>query len=289
MELPDARRAHGRRATRSRSASARRAARGPSVLIAARLYSHMGWYRPLGEAPGGARRAPSSSLDRRGAGISEGVAGPHGLLAARGRRPPARRRQDQGAPSRRRACARLGISLGAAMTLATSLVHADCFQRQAAALAGARARPAAAAAAAHRPRLQRRSRVRACSTSCPSRWSSSAIGEELRQALWSDPLRTRAFTSRFLLEVFRMQRFVRRNIDRLRAPLLALLAEKDAMVDNEVVAARSCSRVERHAGARRDLRGRAPRAAGVRAARGARRAHLTTGSRRPRTRSSRAS
>jgi alpha-beta hydrolase superfamily lysophospholipase len=67
---------------------------------------------------------------------------------------------------------------------------------------------------------------------------------ELREALWNDPLRTRAVTSRFLIEVFRMQRFVRRNLVRLDAPLLALLAEQDALVDNEVVLA-SLRRVAR--------------------------------------------
>ena len=47
---------------------------GPSLLIVPGLYSHMGWYRPLGEALA-ALGSPVFLVDRRGAGISEGVPG----------------------------------------------------------------------------------------------------------------------------------------------------------------------------------------------------------------------
>src|SRR5688572_7514460 len=102
---------------------------GPSVLILPGLYSHMGWYRPLGEAL--ARRgATAFLLDRRGTGISGGAPGHTGSwlhLVEDTRRVVARiqeRRPDASV------CA-LGVSLGAAMTFATSLVHPNCFQRQA--------------------------------------------------------------------------------------------------------------------------------------------------------------
>ena len=97
------------------------------------------------------------------------------------------------------------------MTLATSLVHAGCFQRQAALSPGLapglqlplRRRLGMLYSGFARPRVL---------YELPYTMEQLSDREELRQALWSDPLRTRAFTSRFLLEVFRMQRFVRRNI-----------------------------------------------------------------------------
>jgi pimeloyl-ACP methyl ester carboxylesterase len=106
---------------------------GPSVLILPGLYSHMGWYRPLGEALA-KRGAAAFLVDRRGAGISGGV--PGHMDSWRHVVEDIRRVvvHDQGTPPSASVCA-LGVSLGAAMTLATSLVHPDCFQRQALALA----------------------------------------------------------------------------------------------------------------------------------------------------------
>jgi alpha-beta hydrolase superfamily lysophospholipase len=196
------------------------------------LYSHMGWYRPLGEALA-ARGATAFLLDRRGSGISEGLAGHmeswrqvvDDIL-----RVVARIKELHPAAD---VCA-LGISLGAAMTLAASLERRDCFQRQAALSPGL--------APGVRLPLKRRigvvysgfARPRAL-YELPFTFDQLSDKEELRQALWNDPLRTRAVTSRFLIEVFKLQRYVRNNAVRLPVPLLALLAEKDAMVDNEVV------------------------------------------------------
>jgi acylglycerol lipase len=214
---------------------------GPAVLILPGLFSHMGWYRPLGEAL--AKRGASAFLvDRRGAGISGGVPGHMDSwrhVVDDIRRVVATIKERHPSAS---VCA-LGVSLGAAMTLATSLVHPDCFQRQAALSPGL-------APALQLPLLRRIglayggfARPRALHE-LPYTMEQLSDQEALRQELWSDPLRTRAFTSRFLFEVFRMQRFVRRNVDRLRVPLLALVAEKDSMVDNEVLLA-TLSRVER--------------------------------------------
>ena len=214
---------------------------GPSVLIVPGLFSHMGWYRPLGEALH-ARGMGAFLLDRRGAGLSGGVPGHMdswrqlvediALVVARIRelRPAAS------------VCA-LGISLGAATTLATSLVKTGCFARQAALSPGLapgvqlplRRRIGLAYRGLARPRML---------YELPYTPEQLSDKEDVRRALWDDPLRTRAFTSRFLLEVFRMQRFLRRNIARLGVPLLALLAEKDAMVDNRSVL-QTLSRIER--------------------------------------------
>jgi alpha-beta hydrolase superfamily lysophospholipase len=192
----------------------------------------MGWYRALGDALA-AHGAAVFLLDRRGAGISEGLSGHMDSwrhLVDDLWRVVARIKELRSAAS---LCA-LGVSLGAAMTMATSLVHAGCFQRQALLSPGLapglqlplRRRLGMLYSGFARPRVL---------YELPFTMDQLCDQEELRQALWSDPLRTRAFTSRFLLEVFRMQRFVRRNAAQLGAPLLALLAEEDTMVDNETV------------------------------------------------------
>jgi alpha-beta hydrolase superfamily lysophospholipase len=205
---------------------------GPSVLILPGLYSHMGWYRPLGEALA-ARGLTAFLLDRRGAGISEGLPGHmdswrhvvDDIL-----RVAAKIKELHPTAA---VCA-LGVSLGAAMTLATSLVDPACFRRQALLSPGL-------APGLQLPLMRRISlaysgfaRPRAL-YELPFTVDQLSDKEELRQSLWKDPLRTKAVTSRFLIEVFRMQRFVRRNALRLSVPVLALVAERDSMVDNQVV------------------------------------------------------
>ncbi len=205
---------------------------GPSILILHGLLSHMGWYRRLGEALA-ARGSAVFLLDRRGAGLSGGLAGhmdswrtvvddiSRVIALIRSLHPSAN------------VCA-LGISLGAAMTIAASLVRRDSFHRQAALSPGLAPalslslprRVGVAYSAFARPRVL---------YELPYTVEQLCEAPELGSSLWNDPLRTRAVTARFLLEVFRMQRFVRREIVHLHVPLLALLAEKDALVDNEVV------------------------------------------------------
>jgi alpha-beta hydrolase superfamily lysophospholipase len=196
------------------------------------LFSHMGWYRPIGEALA-ARGSAAFLLDRRGTGISEGVPGHMDSwrdLVDDIVRVVARIHELHPGGS---VCA-LGVSLGAAMALAASLVQPGCFERQAALSPGL--------APGVQPPLLRRiglvydgvARPRAL-YELPFTMEQLSDCEVTRQSLWSDPLRTRAFTSRFLLEVFRMQRFVRRNAPHLGVPLLALVAEKDSLVDNQVL------------------------------------------------------
>lgn len=203
-----------------------------SVLVLHGLFSHMGWYRPMAESLA-AHGASVFLLDRRGAGISEGLAGHMESwlqVVDDLQRAVARIKDLQPGAS---LCA-LGISLGAPIMLAASLLQADTFQRMAALSPGL-------APGAKVP-LRRRLRVLYSAYARPRHlWDLPFTAdqlsdqEELRQALWSDPLRTRAVTSRFLLEVFRLQHFVRRNITRLHAPLLALVAGKDSLVDNDVL------------------------------------------------------
>jgi len=182
-----------------------------AVLVLHGLYSHMGWYRPLAEAlveRGGAVYL----LDRRGAGLSGGLAGhidSWRQIVDDLQRVVARIRSlHPGAP----VCG-LGISLGAAMTVATSLVHEDAFQRHALMSPGL-------APAVQLPFMRRIGVVYSAFArphvlyELPFTVEQLCEQGELRESLWSDPLRTRAITSRFLLEIFRMQRFVRQHIDR---------------------------------------------------------------------------
>jgi alpha-beta hydrolase superfamily lysophospholipase len=207
---------------------------GPAVLVLHGLYSHMGWYRLMGEALA-THGASVFLLDRRGAGISQGLAGHMDSwrhIVDDIRRVVSRIRELLPGSN---VCA-LGISLGAAMMLATSLVEREAFARHAVLSPGLAPRI--------RLPLKRRlglayhafTRPRSL-YELPFTVDQLSDSVELREQLWSDPLRTRAVTSRFLLEVFRMQRFVNKEIVHLRAPLLALLAEKDAMVDNEAMLA----------------------------------------------------
>ena len=205
-----------------------------AVLVLHGLYSHMGWYRPLAEALV-ERGASVYLLDRRGAGISGGPAGhidSWRQVVDDLQRVVARIRSLQPGA---RVCA-VGISLGAAMTVATSLVQPDAFHRQALLSPGL-------APSLHLP-LRRRIGVVYSAMARPHALYDLPFtveqlceGGELREALWNDPLRTRAITSRFLLEIFRLQRYVRQHIDRLTAPLLALVAGADAMIDNQAVLA----------------------------------------------------
>jgi alpha-beta hydrolase superfamily lysophospholipase len=201
-----------------------------SILILHGLYSHMGWYRRLGAALA-ERGAAVFLLDRRGAGLSEGLAGHmdswrqvvDDIL-----RVVARIKALQPAA---KVCG-IGISLGAAMLVATSLVQRDSFHRHAVLSPGL--------APAMRIPLRRRVGVAYSAFARPHvlyelPFSAHQLcdREEVRNALWEDPLRTRAVTSRFLLELFRLQRYVRQNLVQLPTPLLALLAGRDTLVDNQ--------------------------------------------------------
>jgi alpha-beta hydrolase superfamily lysophospholipase len=58
-----------------------------------------------------------------------------------------------------------------------------------------------------------------------------------QEEMGKDPLRTSQVSARFAFETFRMQRFVRTHNRSLRRPILALLAGKDAIINNLAVVA----------------------------------------------------
>ena len=165
---------------------------GPSILVVPGLYSHMGWYRPLGDALA-ALGSAVFLLDRRGSGASEGVPGHMGSwrqVVDDILRVVARMKELHPAAG---VCA-LGVSLGAAMTLATSLVQRDCFLRQAVLSPGL-------APGLQLPVMRRiglvysgfaRPRVL---YELPFTMEQLCDHEEFRKALWADPMRTRVVTS----------------------------------------------------------------------------------------------
>lgn len=204
---------------------------GPVVLILHGLFSHMGWYRSLAEAMAGSGAA-IYMLDRRGAGLSQGLRGhmPRWTSLV----------QDVAEVVHQirtlhpgRSVHVMGISLGGTISLATSILHPEMFASQILLSPGL--------AAGFRVPLRHRLRLLRSVVLQPTRlfelpFSVDALTDHptWREALVADPLRTRQVTARFLVETFRMQHFVRRRINRVQVPLMVLLAERDRMVDNEV-------------------------------------------------------
>lgn len=207
---------------------------GPLLLILHGLFSHMGWYRSLAEEMAAAG-ASVYMLDRRGAGLSQGPRGhmPNWPTLVR----------DVGAvaheirarhPGRPLHC--LGISLGGTIALATSILHPDLFASQILLSPGL--------AAGFPVPLRKRLRLLRSFLLKPRQLFDLPFAVDTltdhprwRQALAADPLRTQQVTARFLVETFRMQKFVRARMPDVRVPLLALLAAKDQLVDNQVAIA----------------------------------------------------
>jgi alpha-beta hydrolase superfamily lysophospholipase len=207
---------------------------GPVLLILHGLFSHMGWYRSLAEELAAAGAAVYM-LDRRGAGLSQGTRGhmPNWPTLVR----------DVGAvaheirslhPGRPLHC--LGISLGGTISLAASILHPELFASQILLSPGL--------AAGFPVTLRKRLRLLRSFLLNPMQLFELPFAVETltdhprwRQALSADPLRTQQVSARFLVETFRMQRFVRARMPSVRVPLLMLLAAKDQLVDNEVAIA----------------------------------------------------
>lgn len=207
---------------------------GPVVLVLHGLFSHMGWYRSLAQDMAAAGAAVYL-VDRRGAGLSEGRRGhmPRWTVLVHDvtRVVQAIRTLHPG-----RRLHALGISLGGTISLAASILHPGLFESQILLSPGL-------AAGSHFP-LRRRLRLLqdlllrpAALVELPFAVDTLTDHPAWRRALHADPLRTRQVTARFLFETVRMQRFVRTRMNRVRLPLLVLLAEKDQLVDNAVALA----------------------------------------------------
>ncbi len=220
-------------------------ASGPVVLALHGIASHMGWYHGLAAAL--ATRGLSVYLqDRRGCGLSGGVRGHMRSWGAVvddvGAVADALMARHPGQPLHV-----LGVSLGAAFSLAASIRRPGLFRSQVLLSPGL--------ASSIRIPWHRRIQVVSSSSALPrTRFDIPfTLGQftdrpEWQRVLEHDPLRTRRVTARFLAQTFLLQRFVRMRAAGLDVPILALLAGRDALIDNEMVIAalsRAASRVVR--------------------------------------------
>lgn len=207
------------------------AGKGPVVLILHGIASHKSWYSWLGERLSDDGTS-SYLLDRRGAGRSEGPRG-----HANSWRDLVRdvvclseevRDRHPGAPLHT-----IGFSLGSTISLATALLHPKLFDSQILLSPGLAA--TIRLPLRRRLRLLRRSFVKPTKLyRLPFTMDQLTDRSSWQNVYRNDPLRTREVSARFLVQTFQMQRFVLRQMGKIRTPLYALLAEKDAIVDNQV-------------------------------------------------------
>ena len=218
-------------------------AAGPQVIILHGIASHMGWYDSLAAALA-SEGIGAWLMDRRGFGRS---GGPRGhvesfvqwlddveFLAAHVRK------EIPGVPVHA-----LGVSLGGAVALATAILKPAVLDRLVLSAPGLGA--ASALPAQKRIGILLRAIV-ARRVLRPMPYGIDNLTDDLRwrQAMQNDPLRAREVTSGLLFEVWKLQRFVKANIQRLSCPVLAMLGGSDKVVSNRVTVAVLKSSSSRH-------------------------------------------
>ena len=207
---------------------------GPAALILHGITSHTGWYRWLGQEL--ARNGVNAYLtDRRGAGTSGGARGhvrswrtlvEDVVLLAR---EVVERHPDSPLHA-------IGVSLGGAIALAASILHPGIFKSHV--LLSPGLVPGLRLGIHHRLRLASQAIIRPMTLhDLPFSLADLSHRLDWQEEVGKDPLRTKQVSARFAFEVFRMQRFVRANSRRLGLPILALLAGKDAIINNMAVVA----------------------------------------------------
>jgi alpha-beta hydrolase superfamily lysophospholipase len=219
---------------------------GPVVLVVHGIASHMGWYHGLAEALQ-AEGVTVYMPDRRGVALSGGIPGHTNqwktLEADLFRIAEEIEHRHLGRPMHA-----IGISLGGVITLACSILHPGLFRSQ--------ILLSPALAALIRFPLLRRMEIFWRALSAPKKLYDLPFGVkdltdnlDWQTALFEESKRNRV-SARFLLETLRMQRFVRKQIKYVEAPILALFGERDLVVDNQAsidilaAAGSSCVRVE---------------------------------------------
>jgi len=223
----------------------RAAGDGPLAMLHHGIASHMGWYHALAAALAD-EGVTTWIADRRGCGRSGGLRG-HMSSWRVGVDDVVRVADQAAAAHPGRPLHAIGISLGAAFTLAASIERPGLFLSQALLTPGL--------ASSIRVPWHRRVRLAGQSSAFPRTTLDVpiALDQFTDDAAWQasirdDPLRTRSVTARFLIETLLLQRHVRRGGAALRLPILTLLAERDAIIDNDLVVAaltRSGSRAVR--------------------------------------------
>jgi acylglycerol lipase len=216
------------------------------ALVVHGIASHMGWYHGIAEAlqeEGITVYLP----DRRGVALSQGIPGHTDkwatLVQDLLRVAEEVERRHPGRPLHA-----IGISLGGVITLACSILHPGLFRSQ------ILLSPALAASVSFPP--LRRMEIFWQAMLAPRKLYDLPFGVKdltdninWQTALFEEAKRNRA-SARFLLETLRMQRFVRKKIQHVGLPILALFGERDLVVDNQTVidvldkAGSPCVRVE---------------------------------------------
>jgi alpha-beta hydrolase superfamily lysophospholipase len=198
------------------------------------ISSHMGWYHGFGAALAEAG-VTTWLADRRGCGRSEGLPG-HMRTWSVVVDDVVSVAEEAAARHPGRPLHAIGISLGAAFTLAASIRRNDLFHSQALLTPGL--------ASSIKAPWHRRIRLAGRSQAFPRTTIDVPIAPEQltdrlewQAAIRDDPLRTRRVTARFLMQTFLLQRHVRQRAHAIHAPILALLAERDAIIDNDLVVA----------------------------------------------------
>jgi alpha-beta hydrolase superfamily lysophospholipase len=216
------------------------------ALVVHGIASHMGWYHGIAAAlqeEGITVYLP----DRRGVALSQGIPGHTDkwatLVQDLLRVAEEVERRHPGRPLHA-----IGISLGGVITLACSILHPGLFRSQ------ILLSPALAASVRFPP--LRRMEIFWQAMFAPRKLYDLPFGVKdltdninWQTALFEEAKRNRA-SARFLLETLRMQRFVRKKIQHVDLPILALFGERDLVVDNQTVidildkAGSPCVRVE---------------------------------------------
>jgi alpha-beta hydrolase superfamily lysophospholipase len=216
------------------------------ALVVHGIASHMGWYHGIAEAlqeEGITVYLP----DRRGVALSQGIPGHTDkwatLVQDLLRVAEEVERRHPGRPLHA-----IGISLGGVITLACSVLHPGLFHSQ------ILLSPALAASVSFPP--LRRMGIFWQAMFAPTKLYDLPFGvKDLTDNInWQTALCEEAkrnqVSARFLLETLRMQRFVRKKIQHVDLPILALFGERDLVVDNQTVidildkAGSPCVRVE---------------------------------------------
>lgn len=206
------------------------AAEGPQVLILHGIASHMGWYDALGAALA-AEGVGAWIMDRRGFGRSGGTRGHVGSWRAWTSdvaEIAVHVRETTGKPVHA-----LGVSLGGAIALATAVEHPGVLDRivlSAPGLGAASALPTSRRLSIFVRALFAPRRLR------PMPYGIDNLTENPRwlDAMRNDPLRAKEVTSGLLFEVWKLQRFVKREARRIDRPVLAMLGGSDKVVSNRV-------------------------------------------------------
>jgi alpha-beta hydrolase superfamily lysophospholipase len=194
------------------------------------IASHMGWYSGIAQELQG-RGVSVYLFDRRGVARSEGARA-HAATWTILVNDVVHVAQmiEQRHPSQ--PLHAMGISLGGAIAMAIAIEHPRLF-RSLVLLSPALA---SAARMSWRRKLATLSRALMSPTTLmdlPFGAEHLTDSPQWREVLERDALRTRQVTARFMLELTRMQRYIRRHIRHVGEPVLAFFGAVDEIIDND--------------------------------------------------------